>query len=118
MKTVLLNMDLAELGIVALALLVGWLLHCIKAAFDRAKARRQDEAGAKLIESMSDYDLMESVIKRDVTLPKRVKSLMKNIATEIESADDTESAAHFCRVLAGVKADVDEERENIKFANG
>lgn len=67
---------------------------------------------------MSDYDLMEAIVKREVTLPKRFKALLRNVATEIENADDVESAVHFCRVLGGVKADIDEERENIKFASG
>ena len=118
MKEVLLNMDLAEYGIVALAFLLGWLFHCMKAMNDRAKVRNRDEAGAQLIDRLDDLELMEAVIKREVTLPKRVKALMRNVADQIENADDTDQAAHFCRVLAGIREDIAEERENLKFING
>lgn len=116
MQVAFFNMDAIEYLIVAIAFSIGWLIHCAKAAIDRRNAARIDEKGAELIESMDDFDLMEAVVKKDVTIPKRIKSLMRNVANQIEDADDTDAAVHFCRVLGGVKADIDEERENIKFA--
>ena len=110
MKDTILNMTLAEDGIVVLALVlggvVGWLIAIIRHWRLDMKFKKEEKAIKRKISSLSISELADMAEDKKFSMQAPVRSMLRKILEEIEEAEQESDSEDDNFILSGLIYDL------------